>query len=249
MTHTKLKRRHRRAVRPKGEWTARGPPTGAPRVAPTRRPSALLPTSTSRYCKRPERRGGAKKIGPSASPPPDTEITSMRHTRKLSSSVANRAWPLKSADMTPLAWWRSLPSDKFADAEKLSIQAVLQRISVPHADDDLRGLLLGDPDGVIRITSAITQGQTPTLEVDIAMTAVLRCALEGHAVAAFVVGNVIGRMDLGHEFATELSASWYAKYLSRWPGRRHLPEVASLLQIYAHGSRAPGKYKRPTVRR
>jgi hypothetical protein len=173
----------------------------------------------------------------------------MQNSKKVTTTLANRPWPLKSTDMTPLAWWRSLPSDKFTDAEKLSIQATLERISVLRAGDDLRGLLLGDPEGATCIILAITPGQKPTLEVDIAMTAVLRCALEGHAVAAASVANAIGRMDLGHEFATELSASWYTEYLNRMPGRHRPSELASLLQMYAHGSRTTRKYKRRKVRR
>jgi hypothetical protein len=47
-----------------------------------------------------------------------------------------------------------------------------------------------------------------TLKADIAMTALLLCALERNAAAALVLAQVLGLTDLGHSFATELAASW-----------------------------------------
>jgi hypothetical protein len=49
-----------------------------------------------------------------------------------------------------------------------------------------------------------------TLTVDIAMTSLLRCALEHNASAALVLAQVLGLTELGHPFAMELAASWLA---------------------------------------
>jgi len=49
-----------------------------------------------------------------------------------------------------------------------------------------------------------------TLRADVAMTALLRCALERNAAAALVLAQVLGLTDLAHSHATELAASWLA---------------------------------------
>ena len=56
-----------------------------------------------------------------------------------------------------------------------------------------------------------------TLEADLAMTAVLRGALDGDAAAALVLSHVIGSAELHYPFAMELSASWLAHRLRHSP--------------------------------
>jgi hypothetical protein len=54
-----------------------------------------------------------------------------------------------------------------------------------------------------------------TVPVDVAMTSLLYTALQHDATAALVMSQIVGLTDVGHEFATELAASWF-EY-----GRRH----------------------------
>ncbi|WP_426418990.1 hypothetical protein [Bradyrhizobium genosp. A] len=43
---------------------------------------------------------------------------------------------------------------------------------------------------------------------DIAMTALLRCALAGQAAAALVLAQIVALTDVGHALSRELSVSW-----------------------------------------
>ena len=132
--------------------------------------------------------------------------------------VDNPAWgkqlacprPFKADGISPLAWWRTLPPDAFGDAERLLLLATLEQIDVLHGGDDFAAALKGDPAAAIGVAFSLMPVEAMTLKVDIAMTALLQCALERNAAAALVLAQVLGLTDLGHPFATELATSWLA---------------------------------------
>ncbi|OSI65601.1 hypothetical protein BSZ21_21020 [Bradyrhizobium canariense] len=142
----------------------------------------------------------------------------MSTKRNQPSSLANRPWPFSSQDTPPLAWWRTLPSDKLRDAEKLLLLVTLERIEVLRGPAELHAAQRGDAAAAIAAALSVTPIQDFTLEVDIRMTALLRCAAEGDSAAALVLANLLGRTDL--DLATELSASWFARHIHRSPHRR-----------------------------
>lgn len=97
-------------------------------------------------------------------------------------------------------------------------------------------MLRQQADATLVTTAAITTAlalmpiEETTLEVDLAMTTVVRGALDGDAVAALVLSHVMGHAALDHPFATELSPSWLAHHLrpSRHRRRRLTEEEAGL---------------------
>jgi len=121
----------------------------------------------------------------------------------------NRAWPFRSEDISPLQWWRTLPSDAFRDAEQVLLLATLERIRVLHGCDDLAAALTGDAAAAIDVAFALMPIDVTTLTTDIAMSALMRCALAPNATAALVMAQVVGLTILDHGLATELAASWY----------------------------------------
>lgn len=129
--------------------------------------------------------------------------------------------PFKAEDISPLAWWRNLPSDAFGEAERLFLLTALEQIDVLHANDDFTAALKGDPAAAIGVAFSLMPLEEMTLQVDIAMTALLRCALERKAAAALVLAQVAGLTDLGHSYGTEIAASWlvYGRHSSRDPGK------------------------------
>ncbi|SIN83791.1 hypothetical protein SAMN05443247_00096 [Bradyrhizobium erythrophlei] len=120
-----------------------------------------------------------------------------------------RPWPFKAEDSSPLAWWRTLPSDTFGEAQRLILLRTLE-IDVLHGGDDFAAALEGDAAAAIGVAFSLMPIEEVTLKADIAMTALLRCALERNAAAALVLAQVLGLTDLGHSFATELAVSWLA---------------------------------------
>ena len=121
-----------------------------------------------------------------------------------------RSWPFKADSTPPLAWWRTLPLDALGDAERLFLSATLEEIAVLDGGDDFANALKGDPAAAIGAAFSLMPINEVTLQADIAMTALLRCAVERNAAAALVMAQVTGLTDLGHPYAVELAASWLA---------------------------------------
>ena len=121
-----------------------------------------------------------------------------------------RLWPFKPDDSSPLAWWRRLPSGSFHDAERSLLLATLGNVNVLHGGDELRAALRGDAAAAIGAALGLMPIKDIGLQADIAMTALVRTALDGNAASALVMAQVVGLTDLGHPFATELAASWFA---------------------------------------
>ena len=78
-----------------------------------------------------------------------------------------------------------------------------------------RRALTGDAAAAIGVAFSLMPIEENNLTIDIAMTALCRCALAPNAAAALVLAQVIGLTDLDHGLATELAASWCTH------GRRH----------------------------
>jgi hypothetical protein len=138
-------------------------------------------------------------------------------------------WPLEAAYASPLAWWRTLPSDAFRDAERLLLLATLDQISLLDGGDDFTAALQGDAAAAIEVAFSLMPIEEVTLKADIAMTALLRCALERNAAAALVLAQVLGLTELGHPFATELAASWLTHGLRHSSDPRKFSEAGIVL--------------------
>ncbi|MCK1414841.1 hypothetical protein IVB55_18045 [Bradyrhizobium sp. CW4] len=121
-----------------------------------------------------------------------------------------RPWPFKAEHSSPLAWWRKLPSQAFGEPERLHLRATLEQINVLHAEHELVAALKGDAAAAIEVTFTLMPISEISLRTDIAMTALLRCALERNAAASLVLAQVLGLTDLGHPYAEELATAWLA---------------------------------------
>jgi len=127
---------------------------------------------------------------------------------------AQSPWPFNLGDVTPLEWWRTMPADHLGDAQLLHLRATVAKISVMNGRQWLFAL-----QGDAATSIAIAIGSMPidqiTLEVDLAMSALALCALDGSAGAALVLSHILRRTALDHPFGKELSASWLALNLYR----------------------------------
>lgn len=153
----------------------------------------------------------AGDVGSCAPSPADNPSDGVSRNPDLTfSEPATRPWPFTRESSPPLAWWRTLPSDAFRDTERLLMQTTLEQIDVLNSGDDFRAALAGDPSAAIDVAFSLMPVEAMTLTADIAMTALLRCALDRNAAAAIVLAQILGLTDLGHSFATELAVSWLA---------------------------------------
>jgi hypothetical protein len=123
-------------------------------------------------------------------------------------------WPFNLGDVTPLEWWRTMPADHLGDAQRLHLRATMYKISVMK-DHQWLSALRGDAAASIAITLGVMPIDQVTLEVDLAMSVLMLCALEGSAGAALVMSHILRRTPLDHPFGRDLSASWLAHNLCR----------------------------------
>jgi len=119
-------------------------------------------------------------------------------------------WPYKPEDSSVLMWWRRLPIGLFQETERSLLLATLRQLSVIGANEDVAAALKGDPAAAVRAALSLMPIEHITLTVDIAMTALVRTALDRSSTSALVMTQVILLTELGHEFATGLAASWFA---------------------------------------
>ncbi|WP_106948362.1 hypothetical protein [Bradyrhizobium sp. MOS003] len=117
-------------------------------------------------------------------------------------------WPFSPNDSTPLTWWRTMPAHVLRDQERAKISETLRYVDVLRSDDEFRAALNGDADAAIATALAMMPIKTIDYHTDIAMTALLRCALAGQASAALVLAQIVGLTDVGHALTRELSVSW-----------------------------------------
>jgi hypothetical protein len=151
----------------------------------------------------------------------------------------DRAWPF-SAESTPaLAWWRTLPSDLLRDAEALTLHATLDKIDTTRGRDAFASTRYGAQNATIASALSMMPVEETTIEVDLAMTAVLCVALDGDAAAALVLSHVIGRVELHHPFATELSASWLAFHIRHSPNPRRFTKEEARLWSFLRAQNSP----------
>ena len=71
--------------------------------------------------------------------------------RTVLENLARRSRPFAPSDTSPLAWWRTLPSDAIGDAERLLLLATLEQIDVLHGGDEFAAALKGDPSAAIGV--------------------------------------------------------------------------------------------------
>jgi hypothetical protein len=137
---------------------------------------------------------------------------------RLSTDIA---WPYCAEDGSPVAWWRMLPPHLFRDADRLDVCETLQRLAVIDGGEDFTAALQGDLAAAIAVASSFTPIREVSLKVDIAMTVLLRCALNDEPAAALAMSDILGRAEWEGTLATDLATAWLTRHLcsSRDPRR------------------------------
>ncbi|MBI1201935.1 MAG: hypothetical protein GC182_05435 [Rhodopseudomonas sp.] len=152
-----------------------------------------------------------------AAPNPEDRSADRRRPAGKPAKASKRVqspWPFNVDDVTTLEWWRTMPADHLSDVERRHLGATLEKICILK-DHRWLSALGGDAAASIAIAIGAMPTDQVTLEVDLAMSALALCALDGSAGAALVLAHVLRRTPLDHPFGTDLSASWLALNLCR----------------------------------
>lgn len=152
---------------------------------------------------------------------------------------APSSWPFNPGDVTPLEWWRTIPADQLGDAQVLHLRFTMAKIGVMK-DRQWLLALRGDAAASIAIAIETIPIDRVTLEVDLAMSALALCALDGSAGAALVLAHILGRTTIDHPFGKELSASWLVHNLCRALTAKRAPAKPHL---HSKNSNTPNERK------
>lgn len=163
-----------------------------------------------------------------AGPPCGGGLIRPQQQHKSASVLRTTPWPFRADDASPLAWWRMLPADRFRDAEHLLLRATLDKLAVLRGQTWVAAMH-GDAAASIAVALSLMPISTTTIEVDIALTAVLLNALNGDAATTLMLSHVLGRVKLDHPFAAELAASWLTHNPHRSSNRRRSGTAATAL--------------------
>lgn len=130
-------------------------------------------------------------------------------------STTQVVWPYCVDDGQPLAWWRMLPPHMFGDEERALVQASLTGLAVIDGEQHLTKALEGDSAAAIAVTLSLVPIAAVTLKTEIAMTALLCCALRGDGAAVLVLSHILGRgARWGGPLVVELGTAWLDRHIA-----------------------------------
>jgi hypothetical protein len=144
----------------------------------------------------------------------------------LHDTERSSSWPFRPEDISPLAWWRTMPADRLRDAEHLILRDTLSKIGVLWGCEWVNAMR-GDAGASIAIAVELLPITEFTLQVDLAMSALLLNALGGNRAAALMLSHMLRKTELAHPCAPQLAGSWLASNLrAALKTDRALPKAA-----------------------
>jgi hypothetical protein len=136
--------------------------------------------------------------------------------------------PRRLDDGHPLGWWRTVQPDLFGEAECLLLGSALDGLAMLGAGKDFSAALKGDAAAAISVALSLVPVREVTLKVDIAMTALLSCALKNDPAAVLVLSHILGLAQWGDKGAEDLGLAWLDRHMAHPmdPKRFALSEAA-----------------------
>lgn len=169
----------------------------------------------------------------------------MRKVYQLNTTTPIRSHPgpYTPEESNPLAWWRTLPSHCFRDAERLLVRATLKDLAIIDGGTDVAAALAGDPAAAVTVALSLVPLRKVTLSADISMTALLSCTLHGDAASGLVLSHILGRAQWGDARAEKLGLAWLDRHIA-YPIERFAAIEAALAAAFA---REAPKHEGPNV--
>jgi hypothetical protein len=113
----------------------------------------------------------------------------------------------------PLSLWRTLRADEFEANELAAIKGLLAN-TVLLGQPKWRGAVAGDVPSAVAVAVSFMPVDTITVQVDIAMTALIRCAAEGDFAAAIVAANILRNLPGAMRLHRRIATSWFVSNLT-----------------------------------
>jgi hypothetical protein len=113
----------------------------------------------------------------------------------------------------PLSLWRTLRADEFEASDLAAIRGLLAN-TVLLGQPKWRGAVAGDVPSAVAVAVSFMPVNKITVQVDIAMTALIRCAAEGDFAAAIVAANILRNLPAAMRLHRRIATSWFVSNLT-----------------------------------
>jgi hypothetical protein len=113
----------------------------------------------------------------------------------------------------PLSLWRTLRADEFEATDLAAIRGLLAN-TVLLGQPKWRGAVAGDVPSAVAVAVSFMPVNKITVQVDIAMTALIRCAAEGDFAAAIVAANILRNLPAAMRLHRRIATSWFVSNLT-----------------------------------
>ena len=135
---------------------------------------------------------------------------SNRHRRQRSTLRAAGV-----SSVPPLHWWRRLQADALTDVHRAILRKAVSgfgMIGEPRWPD----AAMGDPAAAIGVAlRSVKNASTPRPQLDLVMSALLRCAIAGDAAAINALTHVLGLTAADDPSCALIAASWQSSMVAR----------------------------------
>lgn len=132
-----------------------------------------------------------------------------RRGRTLTQNPPARASAVAAgSEIPPLHWWRRLPADIFTGSHLTIIRRAISGFDF-IGERYWPAAVKGEPAAAIAVALwTIKRRRRPSPGLDLIMSALLRCAIEGNATAILVLAHVLDRMAAKDRSCVAPAASW-----------------------------------------
>lgn len=162
--------------------------------------------------------------------------TTVKSPRKSKPGSGSRPDVLDSA-FDPWSLWRTLRAEQFNAQDLQTIRRLLTKtvlLGQPKWEEAARG----DAPAAVAVAVSFFPMDEVTVPADLAMTALIRCAIEGDPAAAIVISNVLRNLPGCFAFHRQIATSWSVSNLAQARGSRRDRKPPMI-------SRRPGFGRRP----
>jgi hypothetical protein len=112
----------------------------------------------------------------------------------------------------PLSLWRTLRAAEFEAPSLVAIRSLLAK-TVLFGQPKWPAAVAGDTAAAIAVAASFMPIDNVTFQVDLAMTALIRCAVEGDLAAAIVVANILRHLPGCSPSHRQIATSWFVSNL------------------------------------
>jgi hypothetical protein len=118
-----------------------------------------------------------------------------------------------ASEIYPLSLWRTLRAEEFEAPDLAAIRRLLAK-TVLFGQPKWPGAVAGDAAAAIAVAASFLPINNVTFQVDLAMTALISCAVEGDLASAIVVANILRHLPGSAPSHRQIATSWFVSNLA-----------------------------------